>query len=66
MALAHMGLDHGSIPCRFTEKAAIAPHGSERVPVLLYDQKPVADSWAIAEAAFQPLGKPTVCDNSTC
>jgi glutathione S-transferase len=48
MALAHKGLDHGSIPWRFTEKNAIAPHGSERVPVLLHGGKPVADSWAIA------------------
>src|SRR5581483_5239753 len=48
MALAHKGLDCGSIPWRFTEKAAIAPHGSERVPVLLHDDKAVADSWAIA------------------
>lgn len=48
MALAHKGLDHGSIPWRFTEKAAIAPHGSERVPVLLHEHKPVVDSWAIA------------------
>ena len=48
MALAHKGLDHGSIPWRFTEKAAIAPHGSDKVPVLLHDEKPVADSWAIA------------------
>ena len=36
MALAHKGLDHASIPWRFTEKDAIAPHGSERVPVLLH------------------------------
>ena len=48
MALAHKGLDHGSIPWRFTEKSAIAPHGSERVPVLLDGGKPVADSWVIA------------------
>jgi len=48
MALAHKGLDFGSIPWRFTEKDAIAPHGSERVPVLLHDDKPVIDSWAIA------------------
>jgi glutathione S-transferase len=48
MALAHKGLDHGSIPWRFTEKDAIAPHGSEKVPVLLHDEKPVADSWEIA------------------
>ena len=48
MALAHKGLDHGSIPWRFTEKQAIAPHGSEKVPVLLHDEKPVVDSWVIA------------------
>jgi len=48
MALAHKGLDCSSIPWRFTEKAAIAPHGSEKVPVLLHDDTAVADSWTIA------------------
>jgi glutathione S-transferase len=48
MALAHKRLDHASIPWRFTEKAAIAPHGSERVPVLLHGGKPIVDSWVIA------------------
>jgi glutathione S-transferase len=48
MALAHKGLDHGSIPWRFTEKQRIAPHGSEKVPVLLHDENPVVDSWVIA------------------
>jgi glutathione S-transferase len=48
MALAHKELDHASIPWRFTEKHAIAPHGSERVPVLLHGEKPVVDSWVIA------------------
>ena len=48
MALAHKGLDHCSIPWRFTEKQAIAPHGSEKVPVLLHDENPVVDSWVIA------------------
>jgi len=48
MALAHMELDAGSIPWRFTEKGAIAPHGSEKVPVLLHGEKPVVDSWVIA------------------
>jgi glutathione S-transferase len=48
MALAHKGLEAGSIPWRFTEKDAIAPHGSERVPVLLHGDSPVVDSWVIA------------------
>ena len=48
MALAHKGLDCASIPWRFTEKDMIAPHGSERVPVLLHGETPVADSWTIA------------------
>jgi glutathione S-transferase len=48
MALAHKGLAAYSIPWRFTEKEAIAPHGSEKVPVLLHGEKPVVDSWAIA------------------
>ena len=48
MALAHKGLDAESIPWRFTEKSAIAPHGSEKVPVLLHGDNAVVDSWAIA------------------
>jgi glutathione S-transferase len=48
MALAHKGLGAESIPWRFTEKAAISPHNSEKVPVLLDGEEAVADSWAIA------------------
>jgi glutathione S-transferase len=48
MALAHKGLSAQSIPWCFTEKDAIAPHKSEKVPVLLDGESSVADSWAIA------------------
>ena len=48
MALAHKGLSADSIPWCFTEKAAVAPHKSEKVPVLLDGETSVADSWAIA------------------
>jgi glutathione S-transferase len=48
MALAHKGLAAQSIPWCFTEKGAIAPHNSEKVPVLLDGETSVADSWAIA------------------
>jgi glutathione S-transferase len=48
MALAHKGLSAESIPWRFTEKTAIAPHGSEKVPVMLDGDRPVVDSWVIA------------------
>ena len=48
MALAHKGLGAETIPWCFTEKAAIAPHQSEKVPVLLDGETSVADSWAIA------------------
>jgi glutathione S-transferase len=48
MALAHKGLSAESIPWCFTDKQAIAPYKSERVPVLLDGDNPVIDSWAIA------------------
>jgi len=48
MALAHKGLSAESIPWCFTEKDAIAPHKSEKVPVLIDDETSIADSWAIA------------------
>src|SRR3954469_3353219 len=48
MALAHKGLGAESIPWRFTEKDAIRPHQSEKVPVLLDGDKAVVDSWVIA------------------
>jgi glutathione S-transferase len=48
MALAHKGLGAESIPWCFTEKHAIAPHHSDKVPVLIDGETSVADSWAIA------------------
>jgi len=48
MALAHKGLDAETIPWRFTQKDAIAPHRSDKVPVLIDGDKSVADSWTIA------------------
>ncbi len=48
MALAHKGLAAETIPWCFTEKDAIAPHQSEKVPVLLDGETAIPDSWAIA------------------
>jgi len=48
MALAHKGLSAQSIPWRFTEKDAIAPHNSEKVPVLIDGETAIVDSWVIA------------------
>jgi len=48
MALAHKGLVAESVPWRFTEREAVACHGSEKVPVLLDGETTVCDSWAIA------------------
>lgn len=48
MALAHKGLEAESIPWRFTDRDAIRPYQSEKVPVLLDGATSVADSWVIA------------------
>jgi len=48
MALAHKGLSAETIPWCFTEKDAIAPYRSEKVPVLLDGAAAVVDSWVIA------------------
>ena len=46
---AHKGLAVETIPWRFTDKAAVAFSGQERVPVIRDGDRVVSDSWAIAE-----------------
>ena len=48
LSLKHKGLEFDTIPWRLTEKAAIAPYHSERVPVIIDNGRGIADSWAIA------------------
>jgi glutathione S-transferase len=48
MALKHKGLEFETIPWRFTEKDAIAQHGSSMVPVLVDGGRAVSESWNIA------------------
>ncbi|MBV8055025.1 MAG: glutathione S-transferase family protein [Deltaproteobacteria bacterium] len=48
LSLKHKGLDFDTIPWCLTEKSAIAPYNSERVPVLIDDGRGIADSWTIA------------------
>ncbi len=48
MALLHKGLEFETIPWRFTDKETITPSGSTRVPVIVDDDKWIADSWKIA------------------
>lgn len=48
LALAHKHVTVDAVPWRFTEKAAIAPSGQGRVPVLVDDDRWIADSSAIA------------------
>lgn len=48
-AIAHKRLALETVPWRFTEKEAIAPFGSERVPVIVDRGKAIHDFWKIAE-----------------
>ena len=48
MALAHKGLVGGNHSVVLHREGRIAPHKSEKVPVLLDGEKSVIDSWAIA------------------
>lgn len=49
MALAHKGLEAEVVPWRFTEGEKLCFAGTERVPVLVDDERVVHDSTAIAE-----------------
>ena len=49
MALAHKGIAHEALPWRFTEKAAIADAGTDKVPVLRHGGTAVHESFRILE-----------------
>jgi glutathione S-transferase len=49
LALAHKGFVPETLPWRFSDKAAIADAGSDKVPVLRDGGQVIADSWRIAE-----------------
>lgn len=49
MALAHKGVAHEARPWRFTDKAAIADAGTDKVPVLRHAGRAIAESWTILE-----------------
>ena len=49
LALAQKGLEFETIPWRFTDRAPLAAHGAEKVPLLLDGDRAVSDSWTIAE-----------------
>jgi glutathione S-transferase len=49
LALAHKNLSYTTVPWRFTDKAALAFSGQDKVPVLVDGAKVVADSQTIAE-----------------
>jgi glutathione S-transferase len=48
MALAHKDLEVETIPWRYADKPALAFANWDRVPVIVDGDRPVADSWAIA------------------
>lgn len=48
LALKHKGLDWDGIPWRFTDKDVLAFSASTTVPVLVDDDRVIADSWQIA------------------
>ena len=48
LALMHKGLEFETIAWRYADKPKTAFSGSDRVPVIVDDDRPVADSWKIA------------------
>ncbi|HEY1936207.1 MAG TPA: glutathione S-transferase family protein [Acetobacteraceae bacterium] len=64
-ALAHKGLPVETIPWRFTDKAAIAFSGQERVPVIRDGDTVVSDSWAIAEYLEEHSPTPALFGSAT-
>lgn len=59
-ALAHKGLEVETIPWRFSEKAALAFSGQDRVPVIRDGDRIVFDSWTIAEYLDDHYPTPTL------
>ncbi len=66
LALAHKQLAVETIPWRFSDKAMIAFANSERVPVIVDGDRPVVDSWAIANYLEDAYGsQPSLFGGST-
>jgi glutathione S-transferase len=64
-ALAYKGLPVETIAWRFTDKAAIAFSGQERVPVIRDGETVVSDSWTIAEHLDKRYATPTLFGGAT-
>lgn len=48
MALAHMGCEVETVPCRFLEKEKLPKSNDNKVPIIVDGHRVVHDSWAIA------------------
>ncbi len=64
-ALAHKGLLVETVPWRFTDKAALAFSGQDRVPVIHDGDRVVSDSWAIAEYLEDRYPTPSLFGDAT-
>lgn len=60
LALAHKGLAVETIPWRFTDKAAIADAGTEKVPVLRDGDRALGESWDILEYLEDTYPEPSL------